>query len=148
MENKQIWDCVGKHRPTQAAPHACCIPLPVHVPDCLCLTEGTEPGAHPAHRGKARGVCSETGRGQEEQVLPTRDGPSGSIISGCSSSHSVNTSGQMRCFCQSLKMHGIPTESSPSQCGCLGDIQHLKKLLVQGWCRVSEERLCRWPEHV
>lgn len=65
-------------------------------------------GAHPARWAKPRGVCSKPGLGQEEQVLLMRDGLSGSTISGCSSGHSVNTTGQRRCFCQSPKMHGIP----------------------------------------
>lgn len=61
-----------------------------------------------------------------------RDGLSLSIISGCSSSLSFNTSGQMRCFCQSLKMQGTLTESSPSSLGCLGDIQHFKEAPCSG----------------
>lgn len=90
---------------------------PPHVSH-LHLTGGIWTGAHPACCGKPRRVFSQLKGTWEERVLSIRVGLSGRVLSGCSSSLSINTSGQMRCFCQSWKMHGIPAESSLSEWGC------------------------------
>lgn len=101
---------VDQYRPPRSAPNAPCIPSPSPCsPSHLSGVFRPEPAQHLGEPGSP--WKDEMG---EEHVPWTGEGLGWSILASCSSGLSVNTTGQTRCFCPSLKMHGIPNDSSSS----------------------------------